>query len=396
MGVVAVVVIAGAFFTGTYVGAHSQLKASQLDIVQNKDNPLAASVDFAPFWKAWQILNEKFVSSKPVPPDQARVWGAIQGLASSLGDPYTTFFPPAESKIFQGAIAGNFEGIGLEVALKDNILTAVAPLKGSPAEKAGLKPADKILQINGTTTTNISVEKAVELIRGKKGTTVTLTILREGKEEPFDVKVMRDVIDLPTLETETRPDGIFVIRLYSFTATSPDLFRDALRKFYSSHSDKLIIDLRGNPGGYLEAAVDMASWFLPAGKVVVSEDFGKNGAPEIYRSKGYNVFPHVHMVILVDNGSASASEIFAGAMQEHGIAKLVGTKTFGKGSVQELVPITSETSLKVTVARWLTPNGISISEGGLKPDFDVKITQDDITKKTDPQLNKAVELLLAR
>jgi carboxyl-terminal processing protease len=207
----------------------------------------------------------------------------------------------------------------------------------------------------------------------------------------------RAVINIPTLDTKTKPGGIFVISLYSFTSDSPNLFRDALRQFVTSGDHKLILDLRGNPGGYLDAAWDMASWFLPAGKVVVTEDFGKNGPPNIYRSKGYDIFnSNLDMMILVDGGSASAAEILAGALKEQGIAKLVGIKTFGKGSVQELVPITSDTSLKVTIARWLTPNGHNLSHDGLDPDYNVTISDTDAASHTDSQMNKAVQLLTAQ
>ncbi|MCR4334135.1 MAG: S41 family peptidase [Patescibacteria group bacterium] len=380
--VVAMVILGLVFMAGAYAGSKNRINVANIN-----------SVDLSPFWKEWSILTEKYVSSKPIPNDQERIWGAMQGLASSMGDPYTVFFPPKESKIFESDIAGNFEGVGMEIALKDQILTVVAPLKGSPAEKAGIKVGDKIVKINATSTIDMSTDNAVSFIRGKKGTIVTLNVFREGIKAPFDVKITRDTIDLPTIDTELRKDGVFVIKLYSFSANSPDLFRNALRQFYESGSQKLILDLRSNPGGYLEASVDMASWFLPSGKIVVTEDFGKNGDDKIYRSRGYNVFSNLHFIILVDGGSASASEILAGALQEHGIVKLVGTKTFGKGSVQELVPITSDTSLKVTVARWLTPKGNSISEGGLKPDYEVKISQTDIDKKIDPQMNKALELL---
>lgn len=380
---VALILVIVVFFAGVYIGSAKSVNV----------NSQGTPVDLTAFWKVWSLLDQKYVSSKPIPDSQAKIWGSIQGLASSMGDPYTVFFPPAESKMFESDIAGNFEGVGMEVALKDSILTVVAPLKGSPAEKAGVKPGDKVLKINATSTIDMSVDKAVSIIRGKKGTVVTLTVIREGTKQAFDIKIVRDVIDVPTLEIDVRDDGIFVIKLYSFSAKSSSLFRDALRKFYNSGNKKLLIDLRGNPGGYLDAAVDMASWFLPAGKVIVSEDFGKNAPPTIYRSRGYNVFPNSHIVILINGGSASASEILAGALQEHGIATLVGTKSFGKGSVQELMQITPETSLKVTVARWLTPHGLSISEGGLKPDVEIKVAQEDVDKKIDPQLNKAIELL---
>jgi len=241
----------------------------------------------------------------------------------------------------------------------------------------------------------IHLNQTVEKIRGEKGTSVTLTIFRDGDKEPQEIKIVRDVIELPTLDTEKRADGIFVIKLYNFSEHSPELFQKALIAFADSGSTKLLLDLRGNPGGYLDAAVDMASWFLPVGKIVVSEDFGGNAEPRIYRSKGYDIFnEELRMVILVDNGSASASEILAGSLNEHGVAKLVGTQTYGKGSVQELVKVTDTTSLKITVAKWLTPKGISISEKGLTPDYLIPVTKADIAKKKDPQLAKAVQLLL--
>jgi carboxyl-terminal processing protease len=283
----------------------------------------------------------------------------------------------------------------MEVGMKDKILTVIAPLKDTPAYKAGIKSGDKILKIDKTTTTNLSIDAAIKLIRGPKGTTVTLTILRDGMNQPQEIKIVRDTINIPTLDTEMRKDGIFVIKLYSFDANSANLFRDAMKKFVDSGTDKLLLDLRGNPGGYLDAAVDMASWFLPGNKVVVTEDYGGNKSPDVYRSKGYDIFTNkLKFVILMDGGSASASEILAGAMQDNGRAKLVGTQSFGKGSVQEVVNITKDTILKITVAKWLTPNGTSISEKGLTPDYPVEITQKDFDAKKDPQMDKAVQLLL--
>ncbi len=394
---IGVVLVGAAFGGGYYFGANRHLDIEKINLL-NKYPAIAVStstVDFDPFWKAWTILSERYVSKKKIPTDQEKVWGAISGLASSMGDPYTVFFPPVESKAFAETINGEFGGVGMEVGLRDRTVTVIAPLKDTPAYNAGIKAGDKILKIDGKPTTDMTVDQAVSLIRGKVGTEVALSLYRDGVKQPIEVKIIRAVIQIPTIDTESRKDGIFVIKLYSFSANSPDLFRNALREFVQSGNDKLLLDLRGNPGGYLEAAVDMASWFLPVGGVVVKEDVGKTGGEKIYRSRGYNIFTDkLKFVILVNQGSASASEILAGALSEHGVAKLVGERTFGKGSVQELVPITADTSLKVTIARWLTPNGISFSEGGLKPDIEVKPTDEDIAKGRDPQLDKAVEILL--
>jgi carboxyl-terminal processing protease len=317
-------------------------------------------------------------------------------LAASLGDPYTTFFPPKQNKSFQSDISGNFEGVGMEVGVKDNQLTVVAPLKGTPAYNAGIKAGDKILKIDDKPSSGMSADEAVTLIRGKEGTKVAVTLSRKDVKEPIVVTLTREVINIPTIDTEQKPNGIYLIRLYNFSAISPEMFREALKKFAESGSDKLILDLRGNPGGYLDAAIDMASWFLPPGEVIVKEDFGLGKEQGVHRSIGHQAFNNnLKMVILIDQGSASASEILAGALSEHGVAKLVGTKSFGKGSVQELVPITPDTSLKVTIARWLTPNGISISAGGLTPDVEVKMTEKDFTAGKDPQMDKAIEILKA-
>ena len=222
-----------------------------------------------------------------------------------------------------------------------------------------------------------------------------MMISREENGDPIEIKIVRDVINIPTLDTELRPDGIFVIKFYSFSANSANLFRNAIRSFAESKTDKLLLDLRGNPGGYLEAAVDVASWFLPGGKIIVTEDYGNSKKPEIFRSKGYDIFnDNLKFVILIDGGSASASEIVAGALRDHRRAKLVGDNSFGKGSVQETVKVTPDTLLKITVAKWLTPNGNLIAEKGLTPDYLVEITKKDVENKKDPQLEKAVELLL--
>ncbi|HYF10035.1 MAG TPA: S41 family peptidase [Candidatus Paceibacterota bacterium] len=354
--------------------------------------------DFAPFWDAWAILEEKY-GGETVPSEQEKIWGAISGLAASYNDPYTVFFPPVESKNFESDIAGNFEGVGMEIGIRNDALVVIAPLKDTPAFRAGIMAGDKILRIGTTTTAGLSVDKAVKLIRGPRGTQVTLLLSRDGISQPFEKTITRAQIDIPTVRTEMRKDGVFVISLYNFSAPSMGLFRNALREFVGSGTDKLILDLRNNPGGYLEASVDMASWFLPPGKVVVREDFGKGRAEQVYRSRGYDIFTdQLKFAILINGGSASASEILAGALQAHKKAVLVGEKTFGKGSVQELVKLTPDTSLKVTIARWLTPNGLSISENGLTPDVTVSLatTTPKGQAPVDTQMEKAAALLKAR
>ncbi len=362
--------------------------------VAHSDGSAETAADFAPFWKTWQILNKKFPHAEKIQ-DSDRVWGAIKGLASSMNDPYTVFFSPEETKDFNSTIAGEFGGIGMEVGMKDGIITVIAPLKGTPSYDSGIKAGDKIIKIDGVSTADMTIDQAIDKIRGEKGTPVKLTIFREGISVPKEFTLIRDTISLPTLEEKEAANGVKIISIYNFNANVYDLFLAAIRNFIGSGLKKLVIDLRGNPGGYLDEAINMASWFIPEGKVVVTEDYGDIAKPDHHLSKGYDGFPRdAKIVILVDKGSASASEIFAGALSEYKIATLVGEQTFGKGSVQELVPITKDTALKVTIAKWLTPNGISISEHGLTPDIVVK-SKDSTTdySKDDLQFKKALEIL---
>lgn len=390
--------VAALFFSiGYNHGKDVALSSAEATRLTNTGEGKPDQVDFAPFWKAWTIVQEDYVptstSSKPVT-DQSKVYGAIQGMVASLGDPYTVFFPPVESKQFASDIKGSFTGVGMEVGVQGGVLTVVAPLKGSPAESAGLRAGDKILKIDDKETSHLSTEEAVSIIRGKEGVPVTFSIARAGTGATLSITVVRQVINIPTIEAKDIGNGIYYIALYSFTENSPNLFRESLRKFVDSGDQKLILDLRGNPGGYLEAALDMASWFLPPGAVVIREDYGGEKPETVYRSKGYDVFTDkLKFVILVDQGSASASEILAGALSEYGKAVLIGEKTFGKGSVQELVPVTPDTSLKVTIARWLTPNGKSISKEGITPAIVVKRTEADLKAGKDTQLERAVEYL---
>lgn len=426
--IISLVIILASFASGWYAGNASTADSfGSLSFGANTTQKIGdQTVDLAPFWKVWTLLNEKYVkthaSSSTLPAasssdseetrqkgvDDAynRMDGAIKGMVASLGDPYTVYFTPEESKEFTNEIKGNFEGIGMEIGIKENILTVVSALKDTPAERAGIMSGDKVIKINDTVTTGLSTDQAINLIRGKKGTEVVLTILRGEQKEPQVIRVLRDVINIPTIESQMRSDGVFVIRLFSFTSESANLFRRELRKFVESNSNKLIVDLRGNPGGYLDAAVDIASWFLPQGAVVVRENqtpvlsdtkVVNVDSEQVLRSKGYDIFSkNLKMAILINGGSASASEILGGALQEYGIAKLVGTQSFGKGSVQELVPVTKDTLLKVTIARWLTPQGKSISDGGLTPDVEVRLTQEDVNKKNDVQMETAAAILTGK
>jgi len=395
-----VILVVSGFVAGVFVGTHSRSEA-----IGNVSAP--EGVDMGPLWKAWQVIDEKFVpaavatttkvATTTVEKNQERVYGMIQGLAGSLGDPYTFFLPPVENTMFNADMSGSFEGVGMEIAVRDLVLTIVSPLKGSPAEAAGLKAGDQILKIDDASTQGMDISSAVQKIRGPKGSKVRLLIYREGWDAPKEYKVTRDTINVPIVDTEARPDGIFVISVHTFTSNAPDLFRSALRQFVNSGYTRLILDLRGNPGGYLEAAVQMASWFLPQGAKIVTEDYAGHERNVVHRSLGYNIFnDNLKMVVLVDRGSASASEILADALRYHGVAQLVGVNTFGKGSVQELIDITDNTALKITVARWLGPDGVQIPLHGIAPDVHVTISEEEAKEKKDPQMDKAVAILNAK
>lgn len=397
-GVSFALVAALSFFVGLSVGASGSSASFTANIPfigDGLDSTPDPSVDLDVFWKAWNSLSQNYVitnASSTLPSTKERLHGAINGLAASYGDPYTLFFPPEEAKIFAENISGSFAGVGMEIDIKDKILTVVTPLKGTPAEAAGIKSGDQIAAIDGQSTDGLSVEKAVRKIRGPIGTTVVFTIIRGGKA--VDIKVIRDTIQIPeTKDSLDEKSGVYTIALYEFTANSTSLFSQAFERFKASGSKKLIIDLRSNPGGYLDAAVDIASHFLPKGTIVVTEDFGDKEPKQSHTSLGYNDVPAgTKVVVLIDGGSASASEIFAGALQDARKATIIGTKSFGKGSVQTLVDLDGG-SLKITVARWVTPKGNWIMDNGIKPDITVPFTAADASAKRDPQMLRAIDFL---
>ncbi|MBI2409998.1 S41 family peptidase [Candidatus Kaiserbacteria bacterium] len=351
--------------------------------------------ELADFWKAWNALEDKYVSthaSSTMPSARDRIFGAIQGLAASYGDPYTVFMPPTEAKIFTENISGHFAGVGMEIGIKNDLLTVIAPLKGTPAEAAGIRAGDQIVAIDSAATDDLSIDKAVSLIRGPAGSQVRLTLIREGK--PLEVTVTRETIQVPKSEDSMDSEnGVYKIALYEFTSDSASVFSQTLARFKASGSRRLILDLRGNPGGYLDAAVDIAGHFLPEGAKIVTEDFGGKEPNRTHTSYGYDDLPAgTKTVVLVDGGSASASEILAGALQDNNVATVIGMKTFGKGSVQTLIDLDGG-ALKVTVARWITPAGNWIMGNGISPDIAVPFTQADADAKKDPQMERAVRFL---
>lgn len=391
----AVVLVIG-FAGGMQVGAGSNSALANVPFIGDAlDATPDPDANFNDFWKAYNILNERFVqtrASSTIPTTKEKLYGAIAGMTASFGDPYTVYMPPEQAKTFQESISGEFGGVGMEVGVRDGLLTVIAPLKGTPAYRAGILAGDGIITIDGKSTEGMSTDAAVKLIRGKKGTSVTFKMLREG--DILDITVVRDTIAAPTIDQKyDAENGIYSIAIYEFTATSAGLFDKALAEFRKSGARKLIIDVRGDPGGYLDAAVSMASHFLPQGTTIVTEDYKGKRENVVHRSRGTGGVPqNLEVVVLMDKGSASASEILAGALKDNNVATLIGTRSFGKGSVQELVEL-GDGALKVTIARWLTPSGNSISDGGLKPDVEVERTAADFKEGKDPQKDRAIEFL---
>lgn len=377
-----IVLFAGFFAGGFYVGKNQ--------IACKVCKPEA--LDFSLFYDVYNKLQTTFVD--PLKIDNTKiVYGAIEGMTKSLGDPYTTFFNPEQSKQFADDLSGYFSGIGAEVGIKKEQLTIVAPLPETPAEKAGLKAGDMILKIDNKETTDMSTEEAVKLIRGQKGTNVTLNIFREGFLKPKDFTITRDTIKVPSIKWELKDGDVAYIHIYQFDQSLSGDFKKASMEILASPAKKIVLDLRNNPGGYLELAQEIAGWFEENGQIVTIEDFGKGKEQNIYKTQGNATFANYPMVILMNQGSASASEILAGSLRDNRGIKLIGEKSFGKGSVQQVLGLSDGSSIKVTIAKWLTPKGASISEVGLAPDIKVDISDADALANKDPQLAKALEII---
>ncbi|HBO16876.1 MAG: Carboxyl-terminal protease [Candidatus Moranbacteria bacterium GW2011_GWE2_35_2-] len=361
-------------------------------ILINKEGGKDNAVDFSLFWDVWELLKDKYVDVKDLK-TQDLIYGAINGMLSATGDPYTIFLNPEENKQFNEDIEGMFEGIGAELGVREGVLTVIAPLENSPSEKAGLRAGDKIIKIDGEDAVEMTINEAVKKIRGSKGSEVKLTIFRSGETgETKEILIVRDTINVDSVKFEEKENNIFYISVSLFGDSTIREFHSAIRNI-PSQTQGLIIDLRNNPGGFLDAAVEMSSRALLKGKIVVIEENSQGKRKELL-STGGDALSKIKTVILINEGSASASEIMAGALRENrDNVTLVGKKSFGKGSVQELVSLSENSAVKITVAKWLTPKGNQINNEGITPDVEVDFTDDDWNNNRDPQLDKAIEIL---
>ncbi|MDD5252057.1 MAG: S41 family peptidase [Patescibacteria group bacterium] len=401
LGAVAAFLVAGSFIGGFYLGGTRAIQAStgneaptirQLINRSVAPSESAHDVDFAEFWQIWDTVKAKHISK---PNDDVKMfYGAIAGMVASLQDPYSVFFDPETAKKFADELSGTFDGIGAEIGIKKNQLQVVAPLPGTPADKAGLKAGDRIHGIDDLDTTGMPVDEAVSHIRGPKGTPVKLLIGREGWAEPKEITIMRDTIKVDSVKWKTVHDGprtIGVITITHFNEDTGDLFDQAVRSVLMENPDGIVLDLRNNPGGYLDMAVKIAGeWAME--KSIVTEKFS-DGKENDYKSDGLARLAGESTVVLVNGGSASASEIVAGALQDYGLARLIGEQTFGKGSVQDYTELDDGSALKLTVALWYTPNGRSIDKDGIAPDEVIKLTPEDFDNNLDPQMKRALEWL---
>lgn len=408
---VGVVIIGGAFAAGALVGygwsrhqspapptlpAPSFMPTTSAQASPSAPTPEATPQDlnalFAPFWEAWQIVHDQYVDQ---PVDDVKLMrGAIRGMLDALGDPHTGYMDPDDYKEATTMLEGEYEGIGAWVDISGDYLTIISPMSGSPAEKAGLQPGDQIIAVDGKDVTGVAPEVVRKRVLGPAGTKVRLTIRRKGVEEPFDVVVTRAHITVPSVEGRMLDSGVAYVQIYTFGEKTGQQLHETLQKLLAQNPKGLIIDLRNNGGGYLTTAIQVASEFLPKGTVVMYERYG-DGTQQVYKAQGGGLATNIPLVVLINEGSASASEIVSGAIQDHGRGLLVGTVSYGKGSVQNWIPLQDDQgAVRVTIARWYTPKNRQISGKGLTPDVEVALTKEDIQAKRDPQLDKAVELIL--
>jgi carboxyl-terminal processing protease len=366
-----------------------------LEFKVDRSVPENKNVDFSLFWKVWDTLGASYYDKSKLNPSKM-VEGAISGMVAAIGDPYTVYLPPEENKVVEEDLQGSFGGVGIQIGFKGKQLAVIAPLPDTPAEKAGIKAGDFILAIKDEkkkidrTTGGMSLPEAVQIIRGPSGTEVTLTLLRDGQDKPIEVKLVRAEIKVPSvvLTFEGKNKDIAYLKLLKFGGETENEWNNAVSKIIASNAKGIVLDLRNNPGGYLQGAVDIASDFLKLGAVVVSQEV--NGKKDDFKTNRLPRLQKYPLVILVNEGSASASEILAGALRDQAEVKLVGKTTFGKGTIQEPKTINGGAGLHITIARWLTPKGEWVNEKGLKPDIEVD-DKPDTTE--DEQFNKALEVL---
>lgn len=358
-----------------------------IERIVNKNSGKPADVDFSTFWEAWNKLSQNYVDKVDA---KTLVQGAISGMLAATRDPYTVYLKPEDNQRFMDDISGEFDGIGVEITQVDNMPTVVAPLPDSPAEKAGLRAKDIIYEVDGEKTADMAFDDVINKIRGKEGTQVVLSVVRSGSEVPLKITVTRAKITVASVTTEVKNyqgKQYYYIKVRQFGDDTSSLFEKAANEVQKNNYAGIILDLRNDPGGYLETAVDITSYFLDGGVVVSEVD--RNNIKRESKTTRKAILKDYKLAVLINDGSASASEILAGAIKDRKAGTIIGQKSFGKGSVQVLEELTDKSAVKITVAKWLTPNGSTIDGVGIEPD--IRIENKDATD--DDFLNKAFEVL---
>jgi carboxyl-terminal processing protease len=397
-GVLLLVVFAGGFASGYLL--KDKLPAGVLS-VQTAPTPEAGAIDatpdslqplFEPFWEAWQIVHDNYVD-QPVD-DVKMMQGAISGMLASLGDQHTSYMDPDMYLQANSSMEGSYDGIGAWVDSTGDYLTIVSPMPDSPAEKAGLKPGDMVIAIDGEDMTGIDGDLVIRKVLGEAGTTVELTVLREGESEPLVFNVTRAHITIPSVEGKMLENNIGYVHIFTFSVNTAPELQETLEDLLAQGAEGFVVDFRNNGGGLLTTAIDVASEFIPSGNVVLYEQYG-DGRRDVHKTVKGGLATDMPIVVLINEGSASASEVVAGAIQDLERGKLVGVTSYGKGSVQNWIPLNNDQgAVRVTIAKWLTPSERTIHEIGLTPDVEVEMTEEDYEAERDPQLDKAVEVLL--
>lgn len=392
--------VLGGFLGGLFVGRSGVAEGGSVDsdgksTVLHKYTDNSKEVDFNLFWEVWDTIEKKSIQ-KPV--DYEKLYqGAIKGMVEALDDPYSVYMTPEETQKFQEQLNGEFGGIGAELTLEESQLTVVSVLPGTPSEDAGLLVKDAIIKIDSTDSFGLSLHEAVSLIRGEKGSVVTLTVFREGEEATIDIPITRDTINVSSVKSEIKKDedgkSVLYLSISSFAEKTYGELNDAIEVNLAHNPEAVILDLRGNSGGLLDQSVKIASEFLDNDQVVAIEQFSDD-TRKTFKTNGVSRLKDLPLIVLVNGGSASASEILAGALRDNRGVQLIGSQTFGKGTVQEYMGLKNSSSLRISVAKWLTPSEVDINKQGLEVDEEIEITKEDFLEKKDPQLDRALEHVL--
>jgi len=390
---IALVIFVGGFEAGFFYSRENftALSAEEVAPALLESSTAASNLDVKTFDAVWRVVEKKFVNVEKLNPKEM-FYGAIKGVVSSLGDPHSEFLTPIESEEFLSSLEGSLTGIGAEVGMRDGVITIISPLRGSPAEQAGLLPGDKVFKIDDKIIVDFTLFEAVKEIRGEIGSEVKLTIFRREESQSRDIVIVRDLIEIESVKSKVRDDGIAVVTVAVFSDDTSEEFEKILVELASQDLKGMILDLRFNGGGFLDAAIEMTSKLLEGGDVVRIHERGKSD--QVVSVSGSPLLPQIPLVVLINEGSASSSEIVAGALQDNQRAVLIGEKSFGKGTVQELISSFHDGStLRITVAKWFTPNGRDVNEEGIEPDFRVEMELEDYFSEKDPQFDAAVEFL---